>query len=1709
MSADSDTVQPESLIRYLRDLAGLRMRPVLDVANYEFVMWFKDVPAHRSCRSAVEPGQLSDRPEWLTVERVQLPERPDAPDQTHPWISGTLDNPSEEPELHDSLIHTETLDSDDGPIETEVTDLLGDHPEVIREWASYLDRWREWSDEYLSLTPVHRLYTDLFRAAERARQVGEQYETLVAVGLVALKGELGIVKRHLLTAPAQISLDAETGQITVEPSSGANTAVRLEQDMLAAAETPPSEVLADMQRQIRDLDPLDLEAATPILETWSNAASASGRFETDLSPDVTPSTELVLRLAPALLTRPRSQQAVVDTYKAILDAMADEGPIPATFADLTQSDAGKLSEEERKASGLDLDSEQWFPLPANDEQAQIVRALRNRRGVIVHGPPGTGKSHTIANLISHALATGQRVLVTAHSARALEVLSEKLPDDIRQLTVTMLGEGRRGTDDLERSANEILRRRQDTEWQPAGIDRRLKRLGKQLSASREQRTALLTQLGSARAVEADRIDLGFGGYAGTLATLSEQLAGEPEAPSWILSAPNGPPPISDGVLDELLTLRERLSNDDLALAKQGLPLEQDVPTPESVLSALSALEVSTSLVSQCQDITTEILDQIERLSEAALKEYLAASAAEQDAAYQVTRRNSDWAGLVLTDLERGQAAHWRALWSQTSEFLNAEWPLAECDQLQIVVAPVSNPSVLRSQAEGLVSFFRSGGKIRRLKQKPVKEAAELLEAVTVNGAAPETLQRCEQFISWYDACAAVELIERSWPEGVLAPQPTLVLRSAAIIDAVQALVDCFSLHDRRTELAELVSKYQINTTILPARDDLIQRALSAASAHTQHFAALGTLQAMVLQLAASAQRPDANPVSAELVAALEEKDPRKYNELCAQLSRSRRLAAQAEEYQALLGSLTAVNPECSTIVESGRGSELRPFEEQWDRARARHWLEIHQKLDANQVTKQITTLNNNVRDLITQIGANKAWLHAIGRLTESHTQHLKAYQTSMKRVGKGNSKYDLKYRQEARAHLAQCQDAVPAWVMPAHQVAANVAPVAGSFDLVIIDEASQSGVEELFLFWLGKQVVVVGDKHQISPEGSFVKGEAQELQRRHLDGWSFAGEFGPENSLFDVAEVKFVEGEVWLSEHFRSMPEIIEYSNQLCYANHRLQPVRQFGTDRLPPLRSTLVPHVPDGRSVSGNVNRDEADALVAQLLKCLEDPLYRRADGTPATFGVISLRGADQAKLIQQRLLQLVDTDTWIERKIHVGDAADFQGDERDIVFLSMVTTPLPDGRRNPKLGNDRDIRRFNVAASRARDQLWLFHSVGLDHLNPECPRARLIAHIKNPTRAGLEGYNDPVDPNERSQPFDSLFEQRVFLDLTNRGYVVEPQWKVLGYRIDLVVIGSHARLAVECDGDAWHGPDRYAADLARQGDLERVGWTFVRIKEWEYYADHAAALAPLWKSLESLDIGPGGESGGAPSDVDTPDTQAVSDDSQTPPPLPPDMHIPPPFTGGWTEPDPSPGEDSDPPAQPIDETASLNRDLPIDVALPKSKPPAPSAHPDSKQPPPPRVRRIPAIDPRSALPRQLLDTIKLILSIEGPAVTERVFRIMNGAAGNKRIGENIRASLFEALALGLADGTIFSDDPLDQGQLLATVRLADQPPVDIRPRGERDFEHIPPREIAARLTQLQNETGYSGHALYRYCHREYGFSRLGEATAEHYEACATLSGE
>ena len=536
------------------------------------------------------------------------------------------------------------------------------------------------------------------------------------------------------------------------------------------------------------------------------------------------------------------------------------------------------------------------------------------------------------------------------------------------------------------------------------------------------------------------------------------------------------------------------------------------------------------------------------------------------------------------------------------------------------------------------------------------------------------------------------------------------------------------------------------------------------------------------------------------------------------------------------------------------------WEDAWRWAVADLWLRTRDDFSLQQQLEQSrTAAEGGIRKLLTEAAALRAWERFFGRLSATQTAALRGWREAVRAMGKakGRSSRLARLRREARHYMDECRAAIPVWIMPRYLVAEMVNPQPELYDVVIVDEASQLGVDSLFLFYIAKKMVIVGDDQQISPYGIGIPDDATaDLQRRYLDGIPHRHALSPQTSLYGNANIRFGGRNVVLREHFRCMPEIIEFSNDLCYAPNGtpLDPLRAYPPNRLEPL---VVRRVPDGYRTGGVQARNppEAEAVVRQVIACLADPRY-----ATATMGVISLQGEAQARLIERRLLERVAPEAIEQRRLMCGDAYAFQGDERDVVFLSMVAAERDEDGERQRIGtlaHESARQRFNVAASRARDQLWVFHTADVNSLGQNCMRRRLLEHMLGRRRHSAD---------EQEQQFESPFERDVCQRIRQRGFRVRTQVAVGNaaisrYRIDLVVEGTRGRLAVECDGERWHGPERYEQDMARQRDLERAGWQFVRIRGSAFYRDPERTLAPLWVRLERLGISPRGGRELAPS--------------------------------------------------------------------------------------------------------------------------------------------------------------------------------------------------------------------------------------------------------
>jgi len=438
-----------------------------------------------------------------------------------------------------------------------------------------------------------------------------------------------------------------------------------------------------------------------------------------------------------------------------------------------------------------------------------------------------------------------------------------------------------------------------------------------------------------------------------------------------------------------------------------------------------------------------------------------------------------------------------------------------------------------------------------------------------------------------------------------------------------------------------------------------------------------------------------------------------------------------------------------------------------------------------------------------------AWLATKRNASPAVLQALQGYATAIRRIGQGTGPNATRYRRDAREHMTSAAAAVPCWIMSHAKISEAMPADIGAFDLVIVDEASQSDLWALPAILRGTKVLVVGDDKQVSPDGGFIAAKRiQELRDRFLADQPYKEAMTPEKSLYDLAARVFAAHHVMLREHFRCVPPIIAYSNRVFYKG-AIQPLRiPKGTERIDPPLVDI--YVEDGLRGPNSTNAREADVIADEVGALLADPRF-----AGRTIGVVSLLGMEQAKSIDERVRRRFSAAELLRRRFECGDARTFQGSERDIMFISVVVDP----NDCKAVAGNMFEQRFNVAASRARDRMYLVRSVEASDLSERDLRLTLLRHFDKPI---------VVDKAEAALLIDrceSSFEREVYSALIEKGYRVTPQVETGAYRIDMVVEGSgDLRLAIECDGDEFHGPDRWPHDMLRQRILERAGWTFWR---------------------------------------------------------------------------------------------------------------------------------------------------------------------------------------------------------------------------------------------------------------------------------------------
>lgn len=1440
----------QRLLRFLGEVVKSRTKPVLSFDRHEKVEWLYRTDRVTQVDVGVAQGGVVMRAPRVTVE-----DPPELPLVLHGWIDRRIQFDSSNRDLELKLSSSHGADSEQ---EFDVTRAY----EVRRAFDTYLPRWREWANSNRERRPYAALYSSLQMIMQELAAQPESLELVVASGLLALQGNGpgNDIRTHLVTQAASVDRDARTGDLIVRllPS----TRPRLEDSQLfTGLDVFDSSGAMTLQERLQEVATSPLSETVPMfLKEWAPRAL---RTPIEVSDNVEPPVEqadATLTLSPALILRKRGAFALVEYYEQMIAELErDETTVPLGLAQLVDAiePADRLTWLERTGAtaAADLAEDPLLPLATNAEQSQILERMGRDSGVVVEGPPGTGKTHTIANLVSALLARGQRVLVTSEKAQALRVLRDKLPPEMQELCVSLTDLSPAGSDVLGRSVATIADRK--SSYNEFSEHQKIDDLEAQRTEALHKRSYLLEQVKALRESETYHHKPVADGFEGTAAAIVRKVKELQDKCQW-LPGPllTNQPPLKGAELEEIRRLTASGTPERALRRHQTLPPLDGILTTGAELERLCVRASATVTTDSPQSARLiELLDGVD--SETAY-EIRRLCTELQAAAHDVCELDAHFHGLAENVLS-GKAPH---LWNRLDGLQPLVETAATADHYigshDVHSSVMSRPAL---NALGAFAVALESGTVwkKRWRKSEYQKAVEALDvAGTVDGTPATTapaVRLVTEHVRAFDAAhtAAALLADVRIPIAMDAS------RAVTINDLELTITKIARVKALRVARDALVHNLSALSPDAPRMHTLadamaVAGAAGAITVRTDVANARAELDAMVTRLSAEVDGGP-SPEGAALVAALSHADSAALATVLGNYAKARVGQHDQLLLDELVARLAPVAPAVCDLTQKTAGDpkwdEMSwQLWDSWAWRRARQWVtEQHRPGKEHELESEVNAVDADIAHLTARLAAAKAWRNCLEQMTASEVRALQTYREHISNIGAGAGKYAETYRSAARSAMREAQGAVPAWVMPLQQVLASIPPVAGSFDVVIVDEASQADITSLFLLWLAPRVIVVGDDKQCAPAEVLTAGTLEDVFTR-LETYlpdlpeHVRATLTPRSSLFSMLRTRFGQV-VRLREHFRSMPEIINWSSQEFYGDLPLVPVRQFGADRLLPLRHTYVPLATTSGKGPTLVNHVEAMAIVEQLVECLADPQY-----VGKTFGVVVLQGQSQVDLIRQELVKRIDIEQWEQRRLRVGTPPDFQGDERSVVFLSMVISPE---RSFASLSANQFKHRFNVAASRAQDQLWLFHSVTLDQLMRADLRTSLLSYMTSTSPAPAEPMPENVSRDVRTPPFDNLLEQRVFSDIAERGYHVNSQVEVNNRRIDLVVTGGTARMAVECDGDAFQStPLQRISDLEREQELKRCGWTFWRVRESEYYLDRAAAMSSLWETLAKVGIAP-----------------------------------------------------------------------------------------------------------------------------------------------------------------------------------------------------------------------------------------------------------------
>ena len=409
-------------------------------------------------------------------------------------------------------------------------------------------------------------------------------------------------------------------------------------------------------------------------------------------------------------------------------------------------------------------------------------------------------------------------------------------------------------------------------------------------------------------------------------------------------------------------------------------------------------------------------------------------------------------------------------------------------------------------------------------------------------------------------------------------------------------------------------------------------------------------------------------------------------------------------------------------------------------------------------------------------------------------------------------------------NLTQLQRAFPVWLTSLSDVNSVLPLEKEMFDLVIIDEATQCDIASaLPVLQRGKRSVIVGDPRQLRHVSFLSEARQRHLRQKYA---LTEGDYGTlnfrEHSLLDKVQESIQDQSqvVFLNEHYRSTPSIIAFSNDAFYRGTLRIMTATPHTNR----QQKVTVHTCEGRRSEAGYNQAEANAILQGVDQLIREEQHQDAS-TCQSIGILS-PFREQVDHLQKKIQEAYELDVIDRHRILIGTAHSFQGEERDVMFISLVLN-ASDHPSAFRYLNQPDV--FNVSITRARSQQHVYTSVKAAQLKPDSLVRRYLESVAK------QADTPPLPQRNKDAFLDEITEVVRGLGITE----VHRAYPIAGIEIDLLAVHASGTYCIDAVG--YPGDFAESFSVERYKILHRVGLTTFPVTYSNWRLQHARTVKEL----------------------------------------------------------------------------------------------------------------------------------------------------------------------------------------------------------------------------------------------------------------------------